>query len=379
MPSWTSKFDAHVEVRPPLDEERLAEVPAKRGVLGLFASGGEPIALLTAADLRAKLRSRLAERGEDERRKAADLRQITRSVCWTLADGHFETDLRYFELARRIWPDEYEDMLDWKPAWFVYADTAGRVPTLTARRAGLEGLGEHLGPFPSGRAARRFIEALHDAVDLCREPGLLRQAPHARPCPYGQMGRCCQVCDGTVPMAVYRERFLRAVEYALGRRPEEKDRLLREMHTAADSLAFEEAGRMKARLARLSELEDAEFAQVRPLARFRFILVQPSGSRRKARPFLVDRGRVAARADLDWPLQEAQVRDLLAKMHRFVERGGPVGPAERWRVGLVAKYLFSGPRRRGAAVHWRPELAAEELAEAVRSGRDDLGLSDRVG
>src|SRR5512133_896673 len=98
-------FDVALPVSPPLSDDQLAAIPAKRGVLLLEGEGERPILLLTAADIRARLRNRLAEPAPDQGpKKTADLRQITRQIKYRLCPSHFETDLTYFELAQTIFP-----------------------------------------------------------------------------------------------------------------------------------------------------------------------------------------------------------------------------------------------------------------------------------
>ncbi|MBS3733413.1 MAG: UvrB/UvrC motif-containing protein [Phycisphaerae bacterium] len=378
LPS-TSQFDARIAVQPPLSAERLSDVPAARGVLALLDEHERPVTLITAADMRARLRSRLARRDDGHPRKAADLRTVTRAVCWTRTDGHFETDLAYLELARQLWPDDFAEMLAWKPAWFVRLDLDDVAPAFVATRGGLCGDACCVGPFPLRRAARRFVAVLEDAFDLCRDRSLLARAPHARTCPYGQMGRCLRVCDGSVTMDAYRRRLSEALDYAIGRREDIAAELRRRMQAASDALDFERAAALKARLDRLSVLNEADFHHVRPAERFQFVLIQPGGGRRRLRPFLVDGGRIAPRAVLDWPLKRTQLRELLAKMGRFVNASARPDNAGPWRVGLVAKYLFSAPQRRGLAVHWTDALDAAALTEQIVAARGVLGLSDRVG
>ena len=65
MAEWSGIFDKRLEVVPPVADEAFADVPAKRGVLLLAADQDRPITLITAANLRARLRTRLAEDDAD--------------------------------------------------------------------------------------------------------------------------------------------------------------------------------------------------------------------------------------------------------------------------------------------------------------------------
>jgi hypothetical protein len=56
---------------------------------------------------------------------------------------------------------------------------------------------------------------------------------------------------------------------------------------------------------------------------------------------------------------------------------GPVGRAGRWRLGLVAHYLFSSPQRRGLIVRWDPSLTAGQLAAQIEGASAILHVSTR--
>ncbi|MCY2925630.1 MAG: hypothetical protein NT031_09345, partial [Planctomycetota bacterium] len=258
-------FDGGIEVRPPVGPDQLAQVPAKRGVALLEAQAGAPIVLLTAADIRARVRTRLAEPLEDQRRKSADLREITRWVRWKLAPGHFEADFRFFELARAIWPGEYPSLLAWKPAWFAHMAVDEPYPhwRRTQEIAGLGG--RCFGPFATGKQAERFIQVIQDGFDLCRHVRCLRQAPRATRCAYAEMGRCLSVCNGAVTMGAYRDRVARSVDFAAGDRWGHEQALQAEMAAAAKELAFERASGVKAKIERLAELNAPGLAWSAPL------------------------------------------------------------------------------------------------------------------
>ena len=373
---WEGKFDGRLDVQPPLGDEQLLQIPARRGVMALLGPAGQVVLLATAADIRGRLRRRLREPDEDERKKTADLREVTRAVLWRLASGHFETDLRFLELAEAIYPRRYASMLAWKPPFFVHVDPAEEFPHFVRTRnvLGARAAGRYFGPFPSGRECERFIEAIQDAMDLCRDNRCLRQSPHGQRCPYGQMGRCPSPCDGRIDMSEYRRMVERAIALAEGRRDELRQEWTQRMRSASASLAFEAAAAAKKRLDRLTELDGPAWSQAAPIEAFRFVLVQPGGGRRAAKVFFADQGRIAEGKELEYPLKPRQLSGVLRRMraHLARRRGGRGG--DLWRLALVAWYLFAGQDRRGVILRWREDLSADELAEAVESSAKVLKL-----
>ncbi len=374
MSDWQGHFEHRLDLEPPVDEPQLAELPPRRGVGLMTTAADEPILLLPGADLRRRLANRLRDPSDEGApNKLPDLRSVTGRVYWTMAASAFETDLLYYEIARTIWPVEHTSLLAFKPAWFVHVDPVADKPRFRRTRELYAQEGLYLGPMPSGKAAQAFVEAIQDGFGLCRDARCLQQAPHADPCTYAQLGRCLRVCDGTVSLADYRKAVAEAADHAAGNRQPMRERLSGQMRQAAQELAFEQAGRYKTRLERLAELDAPAYAHVRRGDRLRYLIVQPSGSRKRAATFACDRGVIVRGEPLEIP-PSAQALDRCVTWVRGLDAGaGGDEPARRWRMGLVASYLHSGPKRRGLILP-TDELTAEGLADALTEAADVLHI-----
>ena len=379
MTDWIAKFDGRIDVSIPVTDDQLVGVPPRRGVGLLMNRRWEPIVLLPAANLRSRVLNRLGAPPDEKRLRRVDLREVTGAILWKLTTGHFETDSCFLELAQAIWPETWSQMPAWRPAWFVHVDPGEKFPHFVRTRKVLEARGRYFGPFGSGRSADQFVAGIQDAFDLCRDYRCLGQSPNGELCSYGQMGRCLAPCNGTISMDGYRRVITRAIEFASGRREELRSELRRRMESAAEALEFERAAAVKARLGRVDSFSRQDFQHVAAAEEFRFILVQPSGSRRRAKVFLVCGGDVAPGADLDYPPKGEQLARTLAEMatyvaspHRRDELGG-------WRMGLVSHYLFSSQRRRGLIFRWNEDTIADELGEAIQKSAESLGLRAAVG
>jgi len=365
-------FDGELAVTPPLDEAQLKRIPRRRGVV-LLSADSQPILLITAADIRARIRTRLDRPPDDVRKKSADLREVTTRISWKLAASAFEADLCLLELGAALWPERLGDFVPWKAPWFVHVDLLERLPYFVCGR-GQAASGRSLGPFFRKRDAGRFISAVEDAFDLCRDYRRLRRGPHAQRCSYGQMGRCLCPCDGTISPPDYARAVERAADFAAGDRRALRGRLRAEMKAAADRLDFERAGSAKARLERLGEFGRPAYAHARAIGEFRFIVVQRGRGRKHVRAFLVDRGAIGAAAAPDYPPDEARLEAFLRDARLYMGSPHAGDDACPLRMGLVSGYLFSGPRRRGLIVRWRGDLSAAELVGRIRRGAEMLGL-----
>lgn len=379
MAKWVSLFDGHVDVQGVMSGEQLALVPAKRGVLALLAEGAQPIILLTAADMRSRMRNRLTAPDEDNRTRSADLRAITRRVLYKLAHSHFETDLHYARLARAIWPGRYASMISWKPAWFVRADADDGIPRFMRTREIGGGSGRYIGPLPTASHAEHFAGLIVEAFDLCRNIPLLKQAPNAQPCTYAQMGRCPSPCDGSISMATYARMVAEALDFACGQRSALRDGLRQEMRRASESLEFERAAVLKARLDRLAEFDAAAYANAECLERFNFIIIQRAGSVRRAKAFVACGPTIDRAGTLDYPVKTRRLDALLKRAAVLAGRAGRWGPFGRLMAGLVSRYLFSSERRRGLIVRWEASMTGRQLGEAIEAAADVLALRAPAG
>jgi len=371
---WTGLFDGDCAIQAPLDAEELRRIPAKRGVFLLEGPHAQPILLATAANIRSRMRFRLAP-AEGKTSKRVDLRQVAVRLRWKLADSHFETDWRFLQLARAVYPDTYADL--WRPrsGWFVHVNLSEAYPWLRPTREVFAQAGRTLGPFPERRAAQRFIELLREIFDLCRCERILRQAPKATPCVYAEIGRCRAPCAGRISMDEYRSIVAEACRCAAGQRGPLRAHLLAEMKRCAAARQYEQAAAAKARLERLGELERSEYRYVAPTERFRYVLVQRGTGRSKAKSFFVDRGAIRAGPTLDYPLRPEQLEGLLSAMREMVSEPRRLGVAERENIALVAHYLFAPEGRRGVSLRYEPAISAGRLAEEIDSHAAELKLT----
>jgi hypothetical protein len=373
MADWIDMFDAQLAVEPPPGDDALAQIPARRGVALLAGQADEPIQLLPAADIRARVRNRLLHPEQEPRRNMPDLSAVTRKIFWKLSFSHFETDLHFLELALSVAPKNWQEWIAFKPAWFVHVDASEAFPHFQRTRDVLDKPGLYLGPVADGRSSEKFIDVLQDAFDLCRDFQCLRRSPQGARCSYAQMGRCLAPCDGSIPMEQYRRMVADAAEFAAGRRAAHREKLASEMKRAAAELKFERASTLKQRIERLSEFDKPAYAFLAPAEEFAYVIVQSGAGRRQARAFLACRGEIEP-AMLDFPLAAEQVQGVLAKMAAMLARPERMTPQGRYRMGLVSHYLFSGENRRGLIVRYAPELSAQELSQRISSAAESLGL-----
>ncbi|HNX27462.1 MAG TPA: hypothetical protein PKK48_08670 [Phycisphaerae bacterium] len=353
MADLESIFDASVEICPPVKDGDLAAIPAKRGVVMLSAAGGQPILVLTAADMRSRVQTRLGEPADDARGKKIDLREITRKVHYSRCASHFETDLRYLRTVVKIFPHRYEQMVAWQAPWFVSLDVKSRVPRFSRRRgiSASDATERYFGPFAAGRDADRFIDSLADAFRLCRDVNCLRDAPNHGGCTYAEMNRCVGVGVGRMSMEDYRLLLETAGDFAAGRRDGLREKITADMQAHVKALEFEQAGVCKRRLERLSDFDLPAYRYVRDVKDLEFLLVHRGMSAGEYRFFSVVPGEVAEPFVLEKPATPEKVQKILAYHDEHRRNASPCcGVEADLTMGLVTRYLFCEPAKAGLVV-----------------------------
>ncbi len=376
MADWKQILDSQLELTQPVSADGLGKIPAKRGIILLQGQAGEPVQLLTSANLRNTVATRLTQPDESGPTRRADLGSIVGSVRWKLTCSWFETDLVYKDLVCKIWSGSFTQLLGYKPAWFVHVDPAEKFPHFyTVRNTG-ENPGQDFGPFTSGKSAQRFIESLTDGFDLCRHYQCLRRSPNAQPCVYAEMGRCLVPCAGRITMDQYRNVVVEASQFASGIRAGKLENLRSQMSAAAGDKLYERAAQIKARGERLDNLSAPEFKFVARGDEFRFIFIQRGPNRSQAKVFFADRWQCREIGILGYPLAPGRLDEILSQISGFANADQPLPVGDKWHIALIAHYLYYSKARRGLIVRFRDGMDASALASAVQGCKEQLALRE---
>lgn len=368
-------------------------LPPSRGVVVMFGDSGRPVFIAATGDCRALMRRKLAP-AELGVRAGADLRSIIRDVRAVECGSAFEADLAYLVLAREFMPHAAKLVADRWRSWWAQIDADSPFPewsktdlalgavaprsASTAGGAARDAQGTLIGPFGDKDAAGRFIERMIDAFDLCREHRLLVLAPHAKPCPYKEMGRCAAPCDGSESMESYRRR-VRAAVAAAAAEDGIAGCMAREdaaMRAAAAEQDFEAAARHRANSERLAKLSGAATARLCQLENFQYLLIWRSPKQDWVRVACCDRGFVRWLADLRMMPAAAKPTQDVVDLCRGVihwadtQHYVPMGRAEVETLGLLARERVAPDTRRSAwfvPLHREadPEVRARSVMRAA--------------
>jgi excinuclease UvrABC nuclease subunit len=393
----------------------LREVPAKWVVYLVSDADDRPVQLLCVKNLRASLKRRL---GGDEQvgpSRRVNYRDVVRHIRYRRVDSAFEADWLYYEVARQLFPQSYQGMVGFRPAWFVHVNPESPFPRYT-KTTDLSKPGLHIGPLEDKHVAGRLVQLVEDLFDLCRYYNLLVEAPNAKACAYKEMGKCPAPCDGSISMEQYRH----VIEWSARTLVDPADFI--RMHTcrmqqASAELQFEAAGKIKAYVNQLSQLGKGPYRYARWLKDFQFVSFQHGPREGTAKVFLITPGRIEELACMidepRWPAELLGVIVASADAHSRSEREGnermlklglasigrggdvplgqvPIQPAEgapampdggpgvvgAERIGIVSHHLFSGKAGHGVFIRI-DELEEKGIIKAFRDLRkrppDEVG------
>jgi excinuclease UvrABC nuclease subunit len=365
-------FDRHLAFDPAAAdfEAFVRQAPARWAVYLLADADDRPVQLLCVKNLRYSLKRRLGGEGDGPvaPSKRVNYRDLVRNVHWRRVDSAFEADWLYYEAARVCFPNTYQGMVGFRPAWFVHVNPDTDFPRYTKTTELARQTGRLFGPLEDKHAAARLVQLVEDAFDLCRYYNVLVEAPNARACAYKEMGKCPAPCDGSISVAQYRQLVQWGVR-TLEDPPEFIREQERRMQAAAAELRFETAAKVKQFVAQLQQLGKGPFRHAKRLEDFAFVSLQHGPRAGTAKVFLVARGRIEELLGvIGDPLNAGQVlRVALERAAEAAAEGRPLGEADVERVGIVTHHLFSGKHR---GVFLRLDTIDEK---AVLKGYRELG------
>lgn len=250
---------ADPESKPPSFDARelIASLPNRSGVYRMLNAAGETLYVGKARDLKKRVASYF-QKTEHAPRTALMVAQVAR-VETTVTRSEGEALLLENNLIKAHQPRYNVLFRDDKS--YPYLCLSGETfPQLRFHRGKLEKPHTYFGPFPSAGAVREGIAVLQKVFQLrtC-EPSVF--ANRSRPCMLYQIQRCSGPCVGLIGAADYQEDVRNATLFLQGKTSEVLDHLQRQMHTAAESLEFERAARIRDKITRLQQLQSRQFVE----------------------------------------------------------------------------------------------------------------------
>lgn len=325
-----ARFDAAMEA-----------LPDRPAVFLLWPAEGEPYLSRTSV-LRRRLLRLLKERERPSR--LLNLRHTVSRVEYWLTGSALESQIAFYDLARRHFPETYLDLMKLRMPPYVRIVLNNEFPrsqitTNLTRAAGL-----YFGPFRSRTSAERFDAQFLDLFQMRRCQEDLVPSPTHPGCIYGEMAMCLRPCQQVVGAAEYGHEVARVIEFLqtggrslLDAAVHSRDRLSQEMH-------FEEAAGQHKRVEKIKEVLRLRDELARDTARLHGIAITRSLSPDAVEMWFVRDGYWCAPQRFSFQVQEGKPVSLDSKLRDLFSRVTPLKLAVRERqeyLAILARWYYS--------------------------------------
>ena len=230
--------------------ERVAALPTGPGVYLWKNARGRVLYVGKAQNLRSRARSYLREGGDGRLRMPAMIAQAA-DVEVVVTPSVKDALLLENELIKRHKPPFNVRLRDDKQYLGLRLDPRERWPRLVPVRRFRDDGASYFGPYTSSQALREAISNLRRIFPLrsCSDPVFRDYARRGRPCIEFEMKRCLGPCVGLVDEATYAELVAGTALFLRGRSEQLLKDLRARMAEAAEAERFEEAARLRDRIA----------------------------------------------------------------------------------------------------------------------------------
>jgi len=294
-----------IEFQPERDSEIFASVPAAPAVFLLrgFDPATEPYVSKTA-NLRRRLQRLLSV--PEERTKRLNLRDRVREIEYTATGSDFESGFVLYQALRAAFPKTYANRLRLRFAPVVKLHLENEYPraSVTTRLGRLGGKNLYYGPFPTRVTAEKFMNDALDFFKMRRCVEDLHPDPKFPGCVYSEMKMCLAPCFRGCTDYEYQTEVVRVKDFLDTRGESLKRQMAVARDHASESLAFEEAAALHARLDKLTPVLQQMPEAVHRIDLMHALMVHKSVQPESVALFRVDAGAIAG--PLPFPISGAE-------------------------------------------------------------------------
>jgi excinuclease ABC subunit C len=237
-------------------KEKMTSAPRSPGVYIMKDTQGKVIYVGKANDLKSRISSYFT--GKDTRPMAPFLMSRVSDIEFITTSTEKEALILENNLIKRHRPRYNVNLRDDKTYYHLSLDPTEKYPRLQLVRKRLNNAALYFGPYPSGLAAKETLKFVQQIFPLrsCRNRDFKLRP---RPCLEHQIGRCLAPCKGLIDDDSYRKLVENTVSFLQGRRRSLITEIKTQMEEAAQNLNFEEAARLRDRVAALEHALEKQY------------------------------------------------------------------------------------------------------------------------
>lgn len=234
----------------------LKRCSRKPGVYRMMDSREKVIYVGKARDLKARLSSYFQKNLASIKTQAL-VKKIAR-IDTIVTQSEVEALLLEQTLIKELSPPYNILLRDDKTYPYIKITTQAKFPRAMLHRGKRGNNAKYYGPYPSVTSVRNVLNLMEKAFQLrnCSDSFFRNRT---RPCLQHQIGRCTAPCVGYVTPEQYRQQVQQAMDFLEGRDDALVEQLEAEMETAAGSLEFEKAAKLRDRLAAIQEVRQKQY------------------------------------------------------------------------------------------------------------------------
>jgi len=227
---------------------KVSAFPRSPGVYLMKDQAQKIIYVGKANDLKSRVASYFT--GKDSRPMAPFLMARVHDIEFINTATAKEALILENNIIKRHHPRYNVTLRDDKTYYHLSLDPTDKFPRLQLVRKRLNNAALYFGPYPSGLAAKETLRFVQQIFPLrsCRNRDFKLRP---RPCLEYQIGRCLAPCSGLIDGEAYRKLVDNAVSFLQGRSRELISDLKKQMHEASQALNYEDAARLRDRIAAL--------------------------------------------------------------------------------------------------------------------------------
>lgn len=331
-------------------EEKLKALPTSPGVYIMKGKSGEILYIGKANSLRSRVRSYF-RKGGDERYAVRFLAAKVADIGFIVTSSGKEALFLEDTLLKQHKPKYNIRLKDSKTYVSIKITVNERFPRISITRHIKKDGARYFGPYVSARDVRDTIKLLRKVFALCAcSPTVFRN--RVRPCLDFQLGLCSAPAAGLISEAAYAKLVKGAIMFLEGRNAELIKALKQQMAEAAKAFDFEEAARLRDKIAAIGEmLEKQRVVSLRGEDRDVFAMAR--GQTADAlQALLIRGGRLVTSSDYSFKATHLPDDELLSSFITEYYRGGKhipdtvIVPVKLDNAPLIQEWLSEKTGRR---------------------------------